>query len=385
MSALPPENPPTTPPQPPLPPAYAWPQSAEARNGMAIAALVCGILGLFMCPPAALLGIIFGIIGIVRSASLPTGRGRGPAIAGLVCGACGVLYIPLLLAILLPSLSRAREIAKRAVCASNLRGVGQGMKVYSNDHADWYPIAPFLEPERGETNAMSVAFIGALGRSYTDLFTSETDLARVHPSRSLFMLVIDGSCTPKHFICPSSGDVEDDLRNLKAGVQVAAQPGINRFDFKGYPHLSYGYQLPFGPRGRPNENLDPRMVIMADKGPFFDAGAAGPAGEVPDRYVAGHTPGAAISLASVNRDATALLQAGNDAWRPLNSRNHRQEGENALFQDGHVEFTKRPISGVNFDNIYTVQASRTLEDSLLGNSPQDRLGPLTETDSVIVP
>ena len=41
--------------------------------------------------------------------------------------------------ILLPSLARAREITKRAVSASNLRGLGQACLIYANDHADKFP------------------------------------------------------------------------------------------------------------------------------------------------------------------------------------------------------------------------------------------------------
>jgi prepilin-type processing-associated H-X9-DG protein len=41
--------------------------------------------------------------------------------------------------ILLPSLNRARETANRVKCASNMRQIGQGILLYSNDHRGQYP------------------------------------------------------------------------------------------------------------------------------------------------------------------------------------------------------------------------------------------------------
>jgi prepilin-type processing-associated H-X9-DG protein len=46
---------------------------------------------------------------------------------------------PIMMSILLPSLSRARETAKRVQCASNLRQIGQAILLYSNDHKGAYP------------------------------------------------------------------------------------------------------------------------------------------------------------------------------------------------------------------------------------------------------
>jgi prepilin-type N-terminal cleavage/methylation domain-containing protein/prepilin-type processing-associated H-X9-DG protein len=47
-----------------------------------------------------------------------------------------IAIIALLISILLPSLSRARSIAKRTVCASNLRSLTLAVHAYANDHDD---------------------------------------------------------------------------------------------------------------------------------------------------------------------------------------------------------------------------------------------------------
>jgi len=44
------------------------------------------------------------------------------------------------MAILLPSLGRSREYARRVVCASNLRQQGLGLKMYGMDNKGWYPL-----------------------------------------------------------------------------------------------------------------------------------------------------------------------------------------------------------------------------------------------------
>ena len=309
-----------------------------------------------------------------------------------------VAIIALLISILLPSLSRAREITKRAVCASNARGIGQSMKVYSNDNADWYPTVLFKETTQTAPQN-DVTWIGNMSANMQSQVVASSGTGQpwnqVHPSRSMFLLVVDGSCTAKQFICPSAGDSEDDLRipGPSGGGPVVAQPGINRFDFRGYPYLSYGIQFPFGARGRGNENLDARTVIMADKGPYFTAGT--PVGT----SLYQNTPDAAKTAATANSPTlltgfeslteTQVLNLDTDKWRPYNSRNHTAEGQNCLYQDGHVTFEKKPIVGVNFDNIYTYQPAQitdaTLKGTLVGYIPCNKYGPSTNTDSVIVP
>src|SRR4051812_1629631 len=47
--------------------------------------------------------------------------------------------IALLISILLPALSSATERARRIRCGSNLRQIGQGLIIYSNDNRGVYP------------------------------------------------------------------------------------------------------------------------------------------------------------------------------------------------------------------------------------------------------
>jgi predicted Zn finger-like uncharacterized protein/prepilin-type processing-associated H-X9-DG protein len=114
------------------------PGMQQKTSGMAIASLVCGIL--FCLPFCGLLAIIFGIIGINQTKP-GMARGRGMAIAGTILGGLGMVVgvLAVLISILLPSLNRAREIANRAKCASNMHQIGQAILLYQNSNNQAYP------------------------------------------------------------------------------------------------------------------------------------------------------------------------------------------------------------------------------------------------------
>lgn len=305
-----------------------------------------------------------------------------------------LFFLALLIAILLPSFARARELAKRAVCAANLRGIGQSIHIYSNDNWEWFPHHYYETTYRQTAGRREhgVRWVGTMGSNDFLKITEDTarkSPKRNHPSRSLFLLITQGSSTTKQFICPSSGDVEDELRNHAVSsrdpTRGAAQPGINRFDFRGYNTLSYGYQLPYGDKGRPTQNLDVRMAIMADKGPYYAAGGAGLAGT---NTVRDKRSDVSPPEAWAQRSERDILTTDSKNWRPYNSRNHRGEGQNVLYIDDHVDFNKRPLVGINNDNIYTIQSSTADRlSTLIGLVPnaEQTYGPLTSTDSFIVP
>ncbi|MBL8964308.1 MAG: DUF1559 domain-containing protein [Phycisphaeraceae bacterium] len=54
-----------------------------------------------------------------------------------------IAIIALLIGILLPALSKARNTARAAKCLSNVRSMGLAFTLYAKDSKDWYPLIPF--------------------------------------------------------------------------------------------------------------------------------------------------------------------------------------------------------------------------------------------------
>lgn len=257
-----------------------------------------------------------------------------------------IAIIALLIAILLPSLSRARELSKRLVCAANIKGIGTSAKIYANDNNERWMIPAF---KASLINNTGIDYLSS--RNKTTGFPSEKgeigwsrDLesesevrgstsagsAAVSTTRSFWMLVRSGDITVEQFICPSSGNERDDTENLDL-----------YYDFQEYNNISYGYQVPFGPRDtQPREGMDNRQIVAADKGPF---------------YLSDPDP----DFQSAGRDGGRLtLEDSPKSWRRFNSNNHggrsNGEGQNCLFADGHASFKRKPAVGIDNDNIYTL-------------------------------
>ena len=104
--------PPPPPPAPPTPPSSPVPPAGGApspNNGLAIAALVLGILT-FVClgPIAGVLAIIFGFLGL-KKANEMGGTGKGMSIAGIVLGAVGTIASILFLVLVVFAADQASD------------------------------------------------------------------------------------------------------------------------------------------------------------------------------------------------------------------------------------------------------------------------------------
>lgn len=261
------------------------------------------------------------------------GFGLRDLIAVVVIGA-------VLIVVGIPALAHPHKPNQRHRCAINLKGIATSAKIYANDNSEKWMIPPF---RRQAINNEGIDYLagshinqdptdpGEVGYDRQVESRSETadhpdaGSTAVSVTRAFWMLVRSGDVRPDQFICPSSRDVTEHKTRI---------PELY-YDFAGYNNISYGYQVPFGPRDtQPREGVDHRMPFMADKGPYYL-----------DKFEPTFSSG---SRNPVDYDDPL------GRWRRYNSPNHHGQGQNVSFADGHVSFEYTPAVGIHGDNIYTL-------------------------------
>lgn len=123
-----------------VPPALAAGMAPAKTSGLAITSLVLGILGLFSCGITALVGLVLGIVALVKIKN-SQGRlsGNGLAIAGIAVSALFLLMLPIYAALMLPALAKAKEKAQTINCVNNVKQLCLAAIMYANDHNDTLP------------------------------------------------------------------------------------------------------------------------------------------------------------------------------------------------------------------------------------------------------
>jgi len=228
-----------------------------------------------------------------------------------------VAIIALLIAILLPSLGKARELSNRSVCAANIRGIQQSLVVYSSGNDQYYPWAG---------NPASQQTIAVKGNN----FQSSTSSVMAN----MYMLVSTngpsgnfpggaGQVAPKSFICKS-----DPANTTASTTNNTYWTGGSSPDFcYSYSFAYHQVQQAVAPWWK--DTSDAACPISADMNP-----------------------------GSIKVPSTATK---------YNSVNHQGDGQNVGYADGHASFERQPNSGENQDNIYNYGGNNT-SNGVSGNS-----------------
>jgi len=251
-----------------------------------------------------------------------------------------VAIIALLIAILLPSLGKARELANRGTCAANVRGIAQSMHVYGADNDDVYPCVPAPLSNASPTYKLAGNAQGTGGTTtdltYSNIYQSATPPTAGCPQACLWILCIRGDVAPKQFLCKS-----DPVGSAASPLQNSATPPVYNTNFTDASgtaaladnHYSYSVSYPWtasatsAPGGWWKATSDATIVLMADMSPLQGT-PAGP-------------------------NQTNVSAAYNATSKLANSIHHQRDGQNVSFGDAHAEFQRSPFVGQNGDNIYT--------------------------------
>jgi len=275
-----------------------------------------------------------------------------------------IAIIALLMGILMPALSRVRQLAFRLTCGTNLSGVGKAMLIYANDYEDELPKAG----GRSSTWGTLAAYQGATRTAAYGL-QADGSQGKATISSCFYLLVKYAEVTPKSFVCKGdSGTSEFKLADLGlTGVELIDlwDFGTQGKDGTAYKSCSYSYHLPFNNPYALTVSSEPGFAVASERNPFLNSPA-----------------GLATAFNLFKPDMTGYGGTSETA-KYGNALAHQQEGQNVMFLDTHVEFEKRSYCSVENDNIYT-PSDNDKEGDPLGLVPSVSSIPRCRKDSFLV-
>jgi len=281
-----------------------------------------------------------------------------------------IAIIALLVSILMPALGRARELAKRVQCQSNLSALGRSMVMYQNESKDklpkpwrqsasdqpgvlptWQSFGAARRP-LGDFNQLGGTSLGYFAIPQWNTLAYLNPMEKQNVGLCLYMLVRNEGTDPKSFLCPSAP--MDDEMSLETISQWAWQTSNQTWkvefwkdmqNFQSGFNLSYSYHDPWNKFGVQEDS-----AIMADKSNLFDTFNMKPRMELAG--MVGTTPPGLPYSPMRNNDGTWTDLEGTNINHG-NSKNHKTECQNVLFMNSSVKRGTDPLMGMGGDNIYT--------------------------------
>lgn len=246
--------------------------------------------------------------------------------------------IALLASILLPALARAREQGNRTKCSSNLRQIGLAAIMYANDNRGQFP-RTYWQPGVGLRNSTQG---GRDNRPTDNPFSSTNPAGPVGAnscSASLYLLLRGRYAVPDVFRCPSNSVAE--------ALDASTIDNYSNFPSPFRAYCSYSYAAQFPNQKALNEGWHYNQTLPPD---YPLAGDINPG------------KGGRNFSNSDTQDVTAV--AYNDSPRAMakaNSNNHKNQGQQVVYVDGHVEWADSPFCG-------PLKPGRAWRDNIFANT-----------------
>ena len=288
-----------------------------------------------------------------------------------------IATMALLMTVLMPARARVRQNAVRMVCATNLSAIGKAMLNYSNDSQERYPRAGGRGSEWANTGNIRIWY------SQTERQWGKRP-CQVTITSSFYLLIKYADMVPKHFVCRGDigtkvfklsdvapGILPDDIDDVTQVWDFGDKQDM-RTNLVAGQYCSYSYHMPYNDKelGTPGFPLspasNPASPLCADRNPYLDKNArpwlegkscnGDPDEDPPTRYTD---------------------EFGNGYYRDDdktgNSACHQRQGQNVLFNGGHVNFAEFPNVGISNDNIWkcweSTEAPEDPEEWQLSPSP----------------
>jgi prepilin-type N-terminal cleavage/methylation domain-containing protein/prepilin-type processing-associated H-X9-DG protein len=222
-----------------------------------------------------------------------------------------VAIIALLIAILLPALSRAREQAKTTVCAANLKGIGSSFHTYAAEYNGIMPQASMRYPDGSSNGAVRYWFMfynGTLGTTYFAFDPSKPNKRSVDRCPNSTISYWNGAPVSYGMFVWHSSE-ESQVRELHGTMtlDLGVSSGGTQLTFEGFQTMRVK---------RPAETL-----ILTDS-----SGGDGTAGWPPIDMSYG--------MVYVNRTSASTQSRASAIWTP------HMERSNVLYFDGHAATAK---------------------------------------------
>ncbi len=297
-----------------------------------------------------------------------------------------VAIIALLISILLPSLARASELAKRSVCASNLRQMFTSMYQFANDNSGMFPQAPF-DPTAGGSIIVSPANSGDIdvlpgeserweNQDDPDVILGATvsSIGAVSDrtiSMNLWKLVKEEFTDANIFQCPSCAKSGDRV-NLRDQSDVdAGAKCFTDFPLTGGPTVPYKGSIAYS-FVQPWTSWSGTGTTADGRGSY-------------EMWMADGYPEVVIAGDENNGEDPTATNTQDNLEKLINSTNHNGDGQVLLHGDGHAAWSSTAYAGVSKDNVYTARADVADEPNVEGVEDVQPCPDTEDWDSVLIP